>query len=385
MRLLFASDSFKGSLTSLQTADLLTAAAKQVFGEETECVSVPIGDGGEGTGEAVVSAENGTWSETEVHDPLMNRIGVRYGRLDDCRAVLEMASASGLTLVPPEKRNPLRTTSFGTGELILRALDRGFSEIAIAIGGSATNDGGMGCARALGVRFLNRNGMDLEGRGEDLEAVCSIDTSGLDPRVKKTRITVMSDVTNPLCGKNGATYTFGVQKGASSAALARLETGMMNYRDVIFRQFGIDPNGMPGAGAAGGLGTALTVFLGAEMRSGVDMVLDLLHFEQKLEGADLVVTGEGSTDRQSCLGKVIEGVGRRARARGVPAVILSGSLGAGSEKVFDRGIDSMMAAVDAPMTLDEAMGRAEELYARAAVRMFRMIRVGMAMEYRNGR
>ena len=379
MKFLFASDSFKGSLTSAQTVDLLAKAAREVFGE-IEYSGVPVADGGEGTAEAVVAAENGQWIECGVRGPMMEAVAARYGRLDERRAIIEMAAASGLTLVPPEARNPLRATSFGTGELIRHALDTGFTDLSVAIGGSATNDGGMGCARALGVRFLDERGRELEGRGEDLERVAAIDISGLDSRIAAAKITVMCDVTNPLCGENGATRTFGAQKGATPEMLARLEAGMENYRDVIRRQFGVDPDAIRGAGAAGGLGTALTVFLGGEMKSGIDTVLDLIGFDKRLEGADLVVTGEGRTDWQSCFGKVMQGVGERAARQGVVAVGLSGSLGRDAGRIFDHGIASLMTTVDAPMPLEEALGRAEELYYRGAVRMFRFIRAGMMLK-----
>lgn len=378
MKFIFASDSFKGTLSSKQTVELLAKAAKEVFGE-IEYSGVPVADGGEGTVDAVVTAEDGAWIEAEVRGPLMERVLARYGRLDDTRAVIEMAAASGLPLVPAGKRDPLKTTSYGTGELIRHALDQGFTDLSIAIGGSATNDGGMGCARALGVRFLDGDGNELEGRGEDLERVARIDVSGLDPRVAQAKITVMCDVTNPLCGENGATWTFGAQKGASPETQARLEAGMVNYRDVIRGQFCVDPDAIQGAGAAGGLGAALTVFLGGEMKSGIETVLDLIGFDRRLEGADLVVTGEGRTDWQSCFGKVMQGVGERARKKGVPAVGLSGSLGRDADRIFDHGIESLMTTVDGPMPLEEALGRAEELYYLGAVRMFRFVRTGMEM------
>jgi len=379
MKFLFASDSFKGTLTSEQTMELLARAAKDVFGD-IEYSGVPVADGGEGTTDAVVAAENGQWIEAEVCGPMMEKVTARYGKLDAHRAVIEMAAASGLPLVPIDRRNPLHATSYGTGELIRHALDQGFTDISIAIGGSATNDGGMGCARALGVRFLDDQGRELEGRGEDLEKVCAIDVSNLDHRVSGAKITVMCDVTNPLCGENGATWTFGAQKGATPEMQARLEVGMVNYRDVIRRQFAIDPDAIKGAGAAGGLGTALMVFLGGEMKSGIDTVLDLIGFDKRLEGTDLVVTGEGRTDWQSCFGKVMQGVGERATKKGVVAVGLSGSLGRDAAQIFDHGIMSLMTTVDAPMPLEEALGRAEELYYLGAVRMFRFIKAGMALK-----
>ena len=380
MKFLFASDSFKGTLSSEQTVELLTKAAETVFGPEAVCEGVPVADGGEGTTDAVVAAEHGTWMEAAVHGPLMEPAAARYGRLDDHRAVLEMAAASGLPMVPAEKRNPLYTTSYGTGEMIRHALDHGFTELSIAIGGSATNDGGMGCARALGIRFLDAQGNELEGRGEDLEKVCRIDDSGLDPRIRSARITVMCDVTNPLCGPDGATYTFGAQKGATPEIRERLEAGMRNYCDLIRRQYEIDPDSIAGAGAAGGLGTALMVFLGGIMKSGIETVLDLIGFDSRLEGTDLVVTGEGRTDWQSCFGKVMQGVGDRAKRKGIPAVGLCGSLGRDADRIFNHGIVSLMTTVDAPMPLEEALERAEELYYFGAVRMFRFLRAGMLMK-----
>ena len=380
MRFLFASDSFKGTLKSERTIELLTRAAKEVFGE-VECCGIPVADGGEGTVDAVVAAEHGTWIQAEVSGPLLGkRVRASYGKLDGKRAILEMAAASGLTLVPAALRNPLLTSSYGTGELIRHALDQGFTEISIAIGGSATNDGGMGCARALGIRFLDSSGNELEGRGQDLENVAAIDCAGLDPRIRHTKITVMCDVTNPLCGPDGATWTFGAQKGATPEMQARLESGMINYRDVIRRQFGVDPDQIRGAGAAGGLGTALMVFLGGEMRSGIDTVLDLIGFDERLKDVNLVVTGEGRTDWQSCFGKVMQGVGERAEAKGVVAVGLSGSLGPDAAQIFHHGIASLMTTVDAPMPLEEALERAEELYYLGALRMFRFLKAGMMLQ-----
>ena len=379
MKLLFASDSFKGSLTSEQTAALLGQAAREVFGEcETE--GVPVADGGEGTMDAVIAAEHGQKIDVKVHGPLMEEITAQYGVFGDHKAVIEMAAASGLPLVPEEKRDPRNTTSLGTGELILHALENGYRDISIAIGGSATNDGGMGCARALGVRFLDENGEELEGFGRDLIRVRSIDTTGLDPRIADSKITVMCDVTNPLCGENGATYTFGRQKGATPEIQASLEEGMLSYSRIILEKTGIDCNAVEGAGAAGGLGAALKVFLNGQMRSGIETVLDLIHFDERLEGVDLVVTGEGRTDWQSCFGKVMQGVGMHAKAKGIPAAGLSGSLGKDALDICGYGISSLMTTVNAPMPLEEALERAQELYLEGAVRMFRFIKAGMDMK-----
>ena len=379
MKLLFASDSFKGTISSDQTIELLTKAAHEVFGE-CETGGVPVADGGEGTTEAVVKARKGEMVYVDVHGPLMETEHGFYGKLSDTEAVLEMAAASGLPMVPMEKRNPLHTTTYGTGELLKAALDAGYTEIAIAIGGSATNDGGMGFARALGIRFLDEDGNVLEGKGSDLGKVKHIDMTGLDPAVKKVHFTVMCDVTNPLCGPDGATYTFGKQKGGTPEILDELEKGMQNYRDVIIKEFGINPDEIKGSGAAGGLGTALKVFLGAEMKSGIETVLDLIDFDQRLRDVDLVVTGEGRTDWQSCFGKVMQGVGDRSKRKGVPVIALCGGLGKDYEKIYDHGIDSIMTTVDGPMTLKDALDNAEELYYKGAVRMFRFIKAGMKVK-----
>lgn len=388
MKLLFASDSFKGTLSSEQTGKLLADAAREVFGEcETE--AVPVADGGEGTTRAVVKARGGELERGFVHGPYMEAEPAIFGKIGTEEAVMEMASASGLPMVPEEKRDPRYTTSFGTGELLKFILDTGCRRISIAIGGSATNDGGIGFARALGVRFLDAQGRELGGKrpdepgyggiGADLIRVDRIDLSRIDPRIRDTEFTVMCDVTNPLTGPDGATRTFGAQKGASPVVIEALEQGMEHYRKVLIREFGTDPNEIAGSGAAGGLGAAMCFFLQAKIRSGIETVLDLVKFDEKLENVDLVVTGEGRTDWQSAYGKVMQGVGRRAKARGIPVIGLSGSLGQDYEKMYEHGIASLMTTVDAPMSLVEAMEHAEELYFRGAVRMFRMVKAGMAL------
>ena len=378
MKLLFASDSFKGTLSSRQTIELLTKAAREVFGS-CECAGVLVADGGEGTIDAVIAANQGKRLQVPVHGPLMERREAYYGKLDDRRAILEMAAASGLPMVPLELREPRNTTTYGTGELLKDALDHGFTDISIAIGGSATNDGGMGCMRALGVRFLDADGIELEGRGADLARVVHIDCSGMDKRIAQAKFTVMCDVNNPLCGKNGATYTFGKQKGGSPKALDELEAGMQNYRDVLIRELGINPDKIPGSGAAGGLGAALLVFCRAVLKSGIETVLDLIDFDKQLEGVSLVITGEGQTDWQSCFGKVIQGVGCRCKSHGIPVIALVGSMGDGAEQIFDYGICSMVTTINGVMGLEEALHNAEELYYNGAVRMFRLLHVGMGL------
>lgn len=379
MRLLFASDSFKGSLSSEQIIRLLTDSANRIFlGCET--FGVPIADGGEGTVDAVIAVTKGEMREIAVHGPLMEDAKASYGVFHGDSAIIEMAAASGLPMVPTEKRNPLHTTTYGTGELIKDALDAGYRKLSIAIGGSATNDGGMGAMRALGVRFLDASGEELMGFGSDLGKVADIDVSGIHPGVAEAEITVMCDVNNPLTGPDGATYTFGKQKGGTPEILEELEAGMKQYASVIREKLGQDVDKIAGAGAAGGLGAALCVFLHAELKSGIETVLDLIDFDHLLEGTDLVVTGEGRIDWQSAFGKVPSGIGMRCKNKGVPAVAIVGGMGNGAEKIYEFGVESIVPTINGAMDISEALERAEELYADAADRLFRMIKVGMQMK-----
>jgi glycerate kinase len=303
-----------------------------------------------------------------------------YGVFHKDSAIIEMAAASGLPMVPEEKRNPLDTTTYGTGELIRDALDAGYRRLSIAIGGSATNDGGMGAMTALGIRFLDAEGKELAGTGADLEKVVDIDLSGIHPAVKEAEITVMCDVTNPLTGPDGATYTFGKQKGGTPEILDRLEAGMINYAKVIGEKLGKDADHIQGAGAAGGLGAALCVFLNATLKSGIETVLDLIDFDGLLDGVDLCITGEGRIDWQSAFGKVPSGIGSRCKAKGIPAAAIVGGMGEGADKIFEFGVESIIPTINGAMDLEEACERAEELYANAAERLFRTIRIGMDLK-----
>lgn len=379
MKFLFASDSFKGTLSSERINSLLTDAARRIF-PGCECLGIPVADGGEGTIDAVISVLHGRTIEIPAHGPLMEEATAGYGTFEQDSAIIEMAAISGLPMVPAEKRNPLHTTTYGTGELIRDALDRGYRKISLAIGGSATNDGGMGAMRALGVRFLDAEGRELMGTGADLIRVADIDISGLHPAVAQTRFTIMCDVNNPLTGPDGATYTFGKQKGGTPEILDELERGMERYAALLREKMGVDVNQIPGTGAAGGLGAAFCVFLKADMKSGIETVLDLIHFDQLLEGVDLVVTGEGRADWQSAFGKVPSGIGLRCKARQIPVAAIVGGMGERAEAIFDHGVDSMITTINGAMELSEALERAEELYAGAADRMFRMLKIGMMVE-----
>ncbi len=379
MRFLFASDSFKGTLSSETIIQLLTESAGRIF-PGCETLGVPIADGGEGTVDAVITVAKGEKRFVEVHGPLMEKTQSLYGVFHGDSAIIEMAAASGLPMVPSDKRNPLNTTTYGTGELIRDALEQGYRKISIAIGGSATNDGGMGAMRALGIRFLDKEGKELEGKGSDLARVTGLDLKGLHPAVAEAEFTVMCDVNNPLTGPDGATYTFGKQKGGTPEILDELEKGMKNYAAVIKDKLGMDVDQIPGAGAAGGLGAALCVFLHATLKSGIETVLDLIDFNGLLDGTDLVVTGEGRIDWQSAFGKVPSGIGQRCRAKGVPAVAIVGGMGDGAEKIYEFGVDSILPTINGAMDIEEALERAEELYAGAADRMFRMLRAGMELK-----
>lgn len=368
MKLVFASDSFKGTLTSEQTSELLYKAAHEVIGE-CETISVNVADGGEGTIDAVIKALNGTRRNVNVHDPLNNIIPSYYGRIDDTRAIIEMAPASGLTLIPEDKRNPRLASSYGTGELVRDALLKGARDIIIAIGGSATNDGGMGFARALGIEFYDKQGKMLEGRGEDLINVYDINMTGLMTEAKAAHFTVMCDVTNPLCGSNGATYTYGRQKGASDSDLEFLEKGMQNYRDMIIEKFGKNVDEIAGSGAAGGMGAALSIYLNAEMKSGIEAVLDVIGFDTMIKDADYIITGEGRADIQSTYGKVVSGIGKRGLKYGITVVALCGSLGDGYEKLYDHGVKKIV-SVSEGEDISKVLESPAEYYYKCAVNLF---------------
>ncbi|WP_294144945.1 glycerate kinase [uncultured Clostridium sp.] len=379
MKFLFASDSFKGSLSSSQSAAILEREARLCF-PDCECISLPAADGGEGTLEAVLQAAGGILVRKEVRDPLGRNVSASYAVLDGGRAFIEMAEASGLPLLKPEERNPLLTGTYGTGQLILDTLERGCRQITVAIGGSATNDGGMGALRALGVRFLDEEGNELEGTGRDLSRVKRIDRENICPLIRGARFTVMCDVKNPLTGKDGAARTFGRQKGGNEEDIEFLETGMERYGEILTELCGYNIAAAEGAGAAGGLGAALAVFLDAEMKPGIEAVLDLIDFDRKLKGVDLVITGEGRMDWQSSFGKVPSGVGEHCKRLGIPAVAVVGGMGEGAENIYEHGILSIIPTVNGAMDVDEAMKRAEELYADAAKRMFRLLKVGISLK-----
>ena len=374
-RFLFASDSFKGTISSARAAELLDTAAHETF-SSVDARMLEVADGGEGTVSAIVAAAGGSLRSATVRGPLGDAVEATYAILDDGSAVIEMAAASGLPLLAHADRDPLRTSTFGTGELIAHALDSGASSVTLAIGGSATNDGGMGCMRALGARFLDAHGNELEGTGADLARVDAIEIANMDARVAKTPFFVMCDVDNPLLGARGATRVFGPQKGASPARVEELEQGMARYAQALSRTFGnFDPMA-PGMGAAGGLGAATQAFLHAELQPGIERVLDLVRFDQLLDGCDLCVTGEGHADAQSAHGKVVSGIAARCRRAGVPCVAIVGGMNADACELLEVGVNALVPTVLDVCDLDDALAHAERNYLLAARRVFSLLALG---------
>jgi glycerate kinase len=377
MRIIVAPDSFKGSLSALGVAAAMERGIRAAF-PDAEVLKVPIADGGEGTVEALVEATRGSFRTREVRGPLGEPVEARWGVLGDGEtAVVEMAAASGLPLVPKERRDPRITTTHGTGELVRAVLDAGLGKLVIGIGGSATNDGGTGLARALGVRFLDAAGGDLPEGGAALARLDRIDLVGLDPRLAGLHMMVACDVDNPLTGNRGASAVFGPQKGATPEMVAELDMALSCFAAIARQATGRDVATVPGAGAAGGLGAGLLFFTPARLRPGVEIVLETTGFDELVRGADLVLTGEGRTDFQTAMGKAPVGVAAAAKRHGVPVVCLSGGLGAGADDVLSLGIDALVSTSPGPMPLEEAMERAAELVEMAAARTCRLLRLGM--------
>lgn len=377
MRIVIAPDSFKGSLSAAAVAEALAAGFARVW-PDAAIVRKPVADGGEGTVEALVTATGGRFVETEATGPLGRRVRARWGVLGDgATAVVEVAAASGLELLTPAQRNPLRATSRGTGELIRAALDAGCRRIIVGLGGSAVNDGGAGMARALGARLLDSEGAELPDGAAPLASLARIDTSGLDPRLAETEIIGATDVTNPLLGHAGASAMFGPQKGASPDDVERLEAALAHYADIVARETGRDVRHVPGAGAAGGLGAALLAFCGASLRSGADVVLSAVGLEEAIRDATLVVTGEGKLDRQTAFGKAPLAVARLAKRHGKPVVAVAGILGDGVEKLYAMGIDAAISIAPGPITFHRSRREARRLLRDTGERLARLLQVGL--------
>lgn len=363
-KVVIAVDSFKGCLASAEAGEAAAAGIRGVF-PECEVCCVAVADGGEGMLDVLVAAAGGKYVPVRAHGPLMEMRSARYGiSADGKTAWIEMASVSGLPLVPVEKRDPMLTTTYGVGEMIRDALERGCRDFVIGIGGSATNDAGLGMLQALGFRFLDRSGNILGTGGRVMARIVSIDTAFVHPALKDSRFTVACDVRNPFCGPQGAAFVFAPQKGADRSTVNELDTGMRALAGVILRFTGKDISGYPGAGAAGGMGGGLLAFLNAELKPGISLLLEASGFFEKLKDADLVITGEGKADRQTAMGKVPSGVLEEARKRQIPVILLAGGM-EDADELNRAGFQGVFSIVPGPVSLEKAM---DPDFARANIR-----------------
>jgi len=365
MKIVVAPDSFKGSLTAVEVSDAIEQGIREIF-PEAEIVKIPMADGGDGTVQCLVNATGGEILREKVTGPLGDEILASYGILGDKRtAVIEMAEASGLTLVPENKRNPLITTTYGTGQLIKTALDQGCRKMIIGIGGSATNDGGAGMVQALGVKLLDREGKEIGFGGGELKKIFQIDTKYLDNRLPETKVLIASDVSNPLCGPKGAARIYGPQKGATPEIIEELDRSLAHFAEIIKRDLHKNVKDIPGAGAAGGLGASLMAFLDAELRPGIEIIIEIVKLEQTIKDADLVITGEGKIDSQTIYGKAPIGVAKIAKKYNVPVIAVAAIISDDADIVHQHGIDNLIKVSEPPMSLTEPKSKKVELVKRS--------------------
>lgn len=375
MKIIIAPDSFKDSLSAAGVAQAIVEGLAQVW-PDAQMIQCPMADGGEGTVDAVLAACHGELRRQTVHGPLGAPVQARWGWLADSHtAIIEMAEASGLQLLPPDQRDACRTTTFGTGELIRAALEAGARRIILAIGGSATNDGGAGAMQALGVQMFDADDQPLPPGGLALAQLARINLDSLAPRVAEVRFEIAADVNNPLCGPHGASAIFGPQKGASPQQVQQLDAALGHFADHCARVLPTDVRDEPGSGAAGGLGFAAKAFLGAQFRAGVEVVADLVGLDAAVRGADLVITGEGRFDAQTLRGKTPFGVARIARQHGVPVIVIAGTLGEGYEQMYSHGVDAAFALPSGPISLEQACSEAPRLLRERAADIARVWRV----------
>jgi glycerate kinase len=373
MKIVVAPQAFKGSLPATGVAAAMTLGLRRVI-PDADIVEIPLADGGEGTVETMIAATGGELMTAAATGPLGDPVDATWGILGDGKtAVIEMAAASGIGLVRADRLDPLSATSYGTGELILAALEGGCRDIVVGLGGSATNDAGAGMAQALGARLLDRRGRKLTRGGAALADLARIDITRLDRRLALSRVSAACDVTNRLLGRNGASWVYGPQKGANAEMCRQLDDALANFAAVVERDLGVDVGDIPGAGAAGGLGAGLIAFLGARLMPGIDVISDAVKLTERLEGAGLVLTGEGRLDGQTLSGKTVAGVAARARARGIPVVAIAGQLSGNLTKLRRRGVSAALSIAPGPITLDEAVDDAARLIADAAERAIRLV------------
>ncbi len=361
MKIVAAIDSFKGSMSSLEVADAFELGARKVF-SNLEVVKLSLADGGEGTVESLVDGGNGDIITLKVKNPLMREIESFYGIIKNKNlAVIEMAAASGLPLLSKEERNPMKTSTFGTGELIKDALKKGCREFIVGIGGSATNDGGIGMLSALGYKFLDRSGKILDPIGENLINIETIDTSDVMPELKESSFLVACDVDNPLYGERGAAEVYSRQKGATEEMVTELDNGLKHFSEIVMKQFNIEIGNYPGAGAAGGLGGGFLGFLNAQLKPGIDIIIETIGLEEQIKDADLVITGEGRIDFQSIMGKTPVGVGKLAKKYNIPVIAIAGCLADNADLVHDHGIDAIFSIINHPLDLEDALKKENAL------------------------
>ncbi|MEI0747134.1 glycerate kinase [Brachyspira pulli] len=374
MKIVIIPDSFKGSASSMEVCNCIEKGILKVF-KNANIKKIPVADGGEGTVDSILYAAGGNIKKVNVRNPSGKIIEAKYGIINKEKAVIEMAEASGITLVDDAVRNPLKYSTYGTGELIKDAMNNNIKEILIGIGGSATNDCGIGMANALGYKFLDENNNELEAIAENMIKVASIDDSNVDKRIFDIKINVACDVKNPLYGENGATAIYGKQKGVTEESFDILDNGLKNIARIVKEKFNKEIDHIEGSGAAGGLGGGLVAFCNAELKSGIDAVLDIIDFEDKIKDASLIITGEGAIDGQTKKGKVPVGVARRAN--GIPVIAIVGDIRDGAEAVYDMGIVSIMPALKRAMPLDEAIKNSKTLIEDAAERACRFISINL--------
>ena len=378
LRIVIAPQAFKHSIGAHAAAAAIQRGVQRAR-PDAATILIPVADGGDGTLAALIDTTSGRYHYASVAGPLGDTISARWGVMGDGRtAVIEMALASGLALIPDDYRDPRRATTYGAGQLMRAALDAGYSRIIVGLGGSATNDGGAGLAAALGVRFLDAAGHELPPGGAALANLARIDVSARHPALAHATVIGATDVTNPLCGATGASAIFGPQKGATPEVVAELDACLSNFARVVQSDVGIDVLDTPGAGAAGGLGAGLIAFAGAELRSGIDMVCDILDFDRYAANADLVITGEGRADRSTAFDKAPVGIARRAQSFRIPTVLLAGSLGPGYDLLYEHGIDAIVPIAEEPADLATSLAQGAELLERAAERALRLYSLGRA-------
>ena len=368
---LVISDSFKGTLSSLEICSLAEKGIKKIF-PACEVINIPVADGGEGTVESFLSILKGEKISIDVKGPFFETVHAYYGMFGK-KAVIEMAQAAGLPLVEG-KPDPLRASTYGVGQMIDDAVKRGAKEIVIGLGGSATNDGGCGCAAALGVIFKDKEGKEFIPVGGSLDRIAEIDISEAERKLSGIKISAMCDIDNPLYGKEGAAYVFGPQKGADGKTVELLDRNLVALSESIKRCLGKDVSGIPGSGAAGGMGAGVVAFLNAELKPGIEAVLDMAEFSEKAQDADLIITGEGRLDTQTLRGKVISGVSKRAKELGIPVVAIVGAIEEGIEKIYDMGVSAVFSINRRPMPFSESRYKSKTFYESTLEDVLRLVK-----------